>query len=135
MARKMSEASQEILAVSCPTCGSGKGINCRTGRGDKLSAANSHNGRKDKAATREKSGIPQEDIVSEGTPWRDTEEAIGVVLGYNGEALAVKEVERQKKIDNVLWGITFSRDIMKMSQYDLDRRLAEMIVDGDASIF
>jgi len=42
---------------------------------------------------------------------------------------------REGRIKAVLWGIHFARNVMKISQDQLDRNLAEMVVDNgiDAS--
>lgn len=60
--------------------------------------------------------------------------------GYQERALEVavkgaKEtftdrVSRQERIDVVMFGIHFARNIMQVPAIDIDQRLAEMIVDG-----
>jgi hypothetical protein len=46
------------------------------------------------------------------------------------ELAEIDSTERDRRIAVVLEGIRFARDIMRTPQQDIDRRLAEMIVDG-----
>jgi len=55
-----------------------------------------------------------------------------------GQQVASREAEvrmsKQKRIDQILWGIRFAREVMKTSQADVDRRLAEMLADAELDL-
>lgn len=40
-------------------------------------------------------------------------------------------VNKQQRVDQVIWAIMFARDIMRVPQEQLDRNLAEMIVEAE----
>jgi hypothetical protein len=64
--------------------------------------------------------------VKSGEPEVRTEVvgATATYVQFTGERL------RQERIAQVLWGIHFARDVMKIPRGQIDRNLAEMIVDG-----
>jgi hypothetical protein len=46
----------------------------------------------------------------------------------------IDKVARLEKINQVIWGINFAREIMNVQQEVIDRNLAEMIVDAELDL-
>jgi hypothetical protein len=54
------------------------------------------------------------------------------VTGSTGAEIVPKD--KESRVQVVLWGIDFARNVMKVSQAQLDRNLAEMIVDHEMDL-
>jgi len=145
--RTLTLLSQQILAESCPMCGARSGQRCtrRSANGEKgvLQPANSHLARKEKVNTRETSdlsGSPTRDDVRES--WNElAEQEMQAVVNakeaviydeHPAEIALQKKEDREHKIQVVLWGLRFGRTVMKMTQDQIDRSVAEMVVDSGA---
>jgi hypothetical protein len=43
----------------------------------------------------------------------------------------VDSSERHERINTIIWGLTFARDVLKMSQMEIDTKIAEAFVDNN----
>ena len=129
---------EEILNVACPKCRAAKGKRCLTSGGREMPPSQSHNARirvwgrmnaeAEKAlAVKPELQEPQTEVTVPSEAELDRQiEHIESSMGLKTAALV-----REEKIQQVLWGMNFARNIMGMPQDQIDRNVAEMIVDGD----
>jgi hypothetical protein len=105
---------EEYLGEPCSRCGAARGSLCVDKNGKELPPSLSHKARKDAFEH-------LLEIEANNSNFDKTVE--------ESKEIARKEM-RQDKIERVLFAIKFGREIMHMSQKQLDQRLAEMMVDG-----
>ena len=138
-------SKEEILNVACPKCRAAKGKRCLTSGGREMPPSQSHNARirvwgrmnaeAEKAlAVKPELQEPQTEVTVPSEAELDRqiehiESSMGLKTGKAAEKAAA--LVREEKIQQVLWGMNFARNIMGMPQDQIDRNVAEMIVDGD----
>jgi hypothetical protein len=129
-------SKEEILNVACPKCRVAKGERCQTSGGREMPPSQSHNARirvwgrmnasAEALAVKPELQEPKATVEVPEDSWTDS---VGEPSGPAADRAA--KLVREEKIQQVLWGVNFARNIMGMPQHQIDRNVAEMIVDGD----
>src|SRR5690348_13704009 len=111
------------LTVACTSkrCQATPGYACVDKYGKELPASQSHKARVDAYEARQ--AAEHDNAVAQQADF-DVAKAQAKAM----ETFAKEQ--REDKIGHVLFAIRFGREIMHMSQAQLDRRMAEMMVDG-----
>lgn len=126
---EVTELIGNVLDFPCPKCGSAKGDRCLRQNGEPYSPALSHKARF--VAMEQYNGTKPITISAKNTATEKIDKLTAATIDLASYRHAEQKEERIKQ---VLFGIDFARNIVKVPQSEIDMRLAIMIVEAELDL-
>lgn len=127
---EVTELIGNVLDFPCPKCGSAKGDRCLRQNGEPYSPALSHKARF--VAMEQYDGTKPITISAKNTATEKIDKLTAATVRKSREVFHAEQ--KEERIKQVLFGIDFARNIVKVPQSEIDMRLAIMIVEAELDL-